>query len=98
MNCVGNDAECIERHRTSGGVFISGRGGGGAAPLGIPCLVPPALPTTSPARKTALGGLAQPEITATPSLCSNPDLKGAREWLIDALARRALEIMQEQKQ
>jgi hypothetical protein len=38
-----------------------------------------------------------PGLTTRRTLCSNPDLKGAREWLIDALARRALEIMKEQK-
>lgn len=35
-------------------------------------------------------------LTTRPCLCSNPDIKGAREWLIDAIARRALEIMKEQ--
>ncbi len=37
-------------------------------------------------------------LTSRLSLCSNRDLKGAREWLIDAIARRALEILKEQKQ
>ena len=32
-----------------------------------------------------------------PVLCTNPDVRGAREWLIDAIARRALEIFKEQK-
>ena len=51
-------------------------------------------PPQEGAQKQPTGAAVDPkELRRYPVLCSNPDIKGAREWLIDAIARRALEIL-----
>ncbi len=47
--------------------------------------------------KIPVEGLCAPaQIVTKKRLCSNPDIAGARKWLITALAKRALEIIKEQ--